>query len=168
MSVAVVYLKNRITRGWAPLDDNPHPNPIPEAERSPFRDRLIPILASSQPQIRAQLIPILQTVLQHDFPEKWPNYMAMTVQLLNTNDANSVFAGLQCLLAICRVYRFKSGENRADFDKIVAVSFPQLLNIGNGLVGETSLEAGEMLRIVVKAYKHAIYVRCFQRPFAKP
>jgi hypothetical protein len=85
--------------------------------------------------------------------------MDITMQLLTTNDANSVFAGLQCLLAICKVYRFKAGDNRADFDKVVQVSFPQLLKIGNSLMNETSLDAGEMLRIVVKSYKHAIFVR---------
>lgn len=49
------------------------------------------------------------------------------------------------------------GDNRGDFDAIVEATFPQLLNIGNSLVNETSLEAGEMLRTVLKAYKHAIY-----------
>jgi hypothetical protein len=88
--------------------------------------------------------------------------MDITMQLLNTNDANSVFAGLQCLLAICKVYRFKAGDNRADFDKVVQVAFPQLLKIGNSLANETSLEAGEMLRIVVKSYKHAIFVSEWQ------
>jgi hypothetical protein len=152
-------LKNRINRGWAPpADQQAIHKPIPDDERLAFRNRLIPVLASSQPQVRQQLIPILQKVLQHDFPEQWPDFMDVTIQLLNTNDANSVFAGLQCLLAICRVYRFRAGEKRSDFDKIVEISFPQLLNIGNGLVDETSLEAAEMLRIVVKAYKHAIYV----------
>lgn len=84
--------------------------------------------------------------------------MNITVQLLNTNDASSVFAGLNCMLAICRLYRFKGGENRGDFNQIVQASFPQLLNIGTRLVNETSLEAWEMLRILLKAYKHAIYV----------
>jgi len=83
----------------------------------------------------------------------------MTVQLLNTNDAPSIFAGLQCLLAICRVFRFKSGENRADFNKIVEATFPRLLVIGQGLVTDMSEEAGEMLHIVLKAYKHATFVR---------
>jgi hypothetical protein len=78
--------------------------------------------------------------------------------LLNANDVSSVFAGLQCLLAICRVYRFKSGENRADFDKIVEATFPRLLTIGQGLVNEMSEDAGEMLHIVLKAYKHATFV----------
>jgi len=80
------------------------------------------------------------------------------MQLLGTNDAGSVYAGLQCLLAICRVYRFKSGDKREEFDKIIEHSFPQLLSIGSKLVDEESVEAAEMLRIVVKSYKHAIYV----------
>jgi hypothetical protein len=103
-------------------------------------------------------VPVLQKILQYDFPDKWPSIVKITVQLLNMNDAASIFAGLQCLLAICRVFRFKSGENRADFDKIVEATFPRLLTIGKGLVNETSEEAGEMLHIVLKAYKHATFV----------
>lgn len=85
--------------------------------------------------------------------------MDITMQLLNTNDANSVFAGLHCMLAICRMYRFKGGENRDDFNQIVEASFPQLLSIGSRLVDETNPEGWEMLRVVMKSYKHTIYVR---------
>ncbi|KAJ5113220.1 hypothetical protein N7456_001754 [Penicillium angulare] len=154
---AGVYLKNRISRGWAPIDDSPSRNPIPESEKPGFRERLIPALASTPPNVRAQLVPLLQKILQNDFPEQWPGFLELTLQLLGTNDARSVYAGLQCLLAICRVYRFKGGEKREEFDKIVEHSFPQLLGIGQRLVDEESLEAAEMLRIVVKAFKHAIY-----------
>lgn len=80
------------------------------------------------------------------------------MQLLNTNDANSVFSGLHCMLAICRMYRSKGGDNRQDFDRIVEASFPQLLSIGSRLVDETNPEGWEMLRVVMKAYKHTIYV----------
>ncbi|KAJ5112410.1 hypothetical protein N7532_000455 [Penicillium argentinense] len=154
---AGVYLKNRINRGWAPIDDSPQRAPVPESEKPGFRERLIPALASTPPNVRAQLVPLLQKILQHDFPEKWPGFLDLTLQLLGTNDANTVYAGLQCLLAICRVYRFKAGEKREEFDKIVEHSFPQLLSIGQRLVDEESIEAAEMLRIVVKSYKHAIY-----------
>ncbi|OQE42104.1 hypothetical protein PENCOP_c004G05474 [Penicillium coprophilum] len=154
---AGVYLKNRITRGWAPVEDSPQRTPIPEAEKPSFRERLIPALASTPPNVRNQLVPLLQKILQNDFPEQWPGFLDLTLQLLGTNDANTVYAGLQCLLAVCRVYRFKAGEKREEFDKIVEHSFPQLLSIGSKLVDEESLEAAEMLRIVVKAFKHAIY-----------
>jgi hypothetical protein len=155
-------LKNRVTRGWSPTDDANN-KPIPEDEKSRFRERLLPVLAASPPQIRSQLVPVLQKILHFDFPEKWPGFIDITVQLLNANDVSSVFAGLQCLLAICRVYRFKSGEKRGDFDKIVEATFPRLLTIGQGLVNEMSEDAGEMLHIVLKAYKHATYV-CYGDP----
>ncbi|KAL9107715.1 MAG: hypothetical protein Q9227_007430 [Pyrenula ochraceoflavens] len=155
---AAVYLKNRVSRGWPPQEENHIHKSIPDNERQPLRERIIPILASSPNVIRSQFIPILQTVLQHDFPDKWPNFLDVTLQLLSTQDAQSVFAGLQCLLAICRTYRFKVHEDsRTDLDKIVSVSFPILLTLGNKLNAEESLEAAEMLRIVVKCFKHTIY-----------
>ncbi|KAG9948266.1 ARM repeat-containing protein, partial [Aureobasidium melanogenum] len=154
----VVYLKNRITKGWAPIENEQSRfKAVPEGDKQVIRQRLVPILAASPPQIRAQLVATLQKILHYDFPEQWPDFLNITVNLLNQQDAGSVFAGLQCLLAICRVYRFKMGETREDFDKIVEMTFPQLLAIANSLVNETSLEAGEMLRTVLKAYKHAIY-----------
>lgn len=156
--LAVVYLKNRVTRGWAPAEEQSIHKAIPDEDRVPFRARIIPLLASSPPTVRSQLAPILSKVLQYDFPSKWPDYMDVTLQLLNTNDANSVFAGLQCLLAICRVYRFKASDKRGDFEKVVEVSFPRLLDIGSRLIDEESVEAGEMLRTVVKAFKNATYV----------
>jgi hypothetical protein len=120
----------------------------------------LPILASSQPLVRHQLIPIIQRILGYDFPERWPSFLDFTVQLLNTNDPSSVLAGLQCLLAICRTYRFKAndGDNRAYFDKIIEASFPRLLTVCNELVTQESDEAGEMLHIALKAYKHATWV----------
>jgi importin-7 len=159
LQIAVVYLKNRITRGWPPQEENVLHKSIPDNERTPFRNRLLPMIAASPPLIRGQLLPILQTILNHDFPAKWPDFMDVTLQLLSTNNAGNVLAGLQCMLSICRTYRFKAGETRAELDKIVTVSFPPLLDLGNKLVEEDSAEAGEMLRYVVKCYKHAIYVR---------
>ena len=100
----------------------------------------------------------MQKILSYDFPGKWPDFLDITIQLLSAHDVGSVFAGVQCLLAICRVYRFKAGDVRGDFDKVVSVTFPLLLNIGNRLAVETSIDAGEILRTVMKAYKHAIYV----------
>lgn len=153
-----MYLKNRVTRAWQPGEEYPNQTPVREEEKASFRNRLLPVLAAAQPQVRQQLVPALHRILQYDFPEKWPDFMEITMQLLGTNDASSVFAGLQCLLAICRVYRFKASETRSDFDKIVALSFPRLLSIGENLVNEESNDAGEMLRIVLKAFKHATFV----------
>lgn len=141
-------------------DHFPAETRIAEEEKTRLRERLLPILASSQPRVRQQLIPIIQRILGYDFPERWPTFLDFTVRLLHTNDPNSVLAGLQCLLAITRTYRFKGndGDNRAYFDKIIEASFPRLLVVCNELVTQESDEAGEMLHIALKAYKHATWV----------
>ncbi|KAL8707361.1 MAG: hypothetical protein Q9220_007585 [cf. Caloplaca sp. 1 TL-2023] len=154
----VVYLKNRVSRAWTAGEEHQFYKPVTDGEKIGLRNRILPILASSPSQIRSQLIPTLQKVLQSDFPAAWPNFMEITLGLLNAGDAGSVFAGLHCILAICRIYRFKSGNNRADFNRIVQAAFPQLLAIGNKLLEEPNPEAWEMLRIVLKTYKHAIYL----------
>ena len=154
-----MYLKNRVSRAWAPSEDTSRDHrPIPEDEKDNLRRRLLPVLSSTPSQIRAQLIPLLHKILSTDFPSKWPDFLDITMHLLGTNDAGSVYAGLQCLLAICRLYRYKGAESRKEFNQIVEASFPQLLAIANRLVQEPGLEAWEMLHLLLKAYKHTIYV----------
>lgn len=87
--------------------------------------------------------------------------MDFTIQLLNTNDPSSVLAGIQCLLAICRAYRYKASDTdiRGQFEKIIDASFPRLLAVCNELVNQESDEAAEMLHMALKAYKHACWVR---------
>ncbi|KAK3679500.1 Nonsense-mediated mRNA decay protein 5 [Recurvomyces mirabilis] len=154
---AVVYFKNRINKGWARSEDGPSSTAISDQEKVTVRARLVPVIAHAQPNNRTQLVVALQKILHCDFPKEWPDFVDTTVKLLHAQDVQSVFAGLQCLLAVCRTYRFKLGDSRGEFDQIVATTFPQLLNIGNSLLNEDSIEAGEMLRTVLKAYKHAIY-----------
>lgn len=154
----MVYFKNRVNKGWSNSESLPlTTTQISDEEKATVRARLVPIIATAQPNTRAQLIVALQKILHCDFPKEWPGFIDITIKLLNAQDVSSVFAGVQCLLAICRTYRYKLGDSREDFDKTVEATFMQLLNIGNSLVNETSLEAGEMLRTVLKAYKHAIY-----------
>lgn len=93
--------------------------------------------------------------------------MDYTVELLGTNDKDRVLAGLQCLLAICRAYRFKPNddENKAQLQKIIEGSFPRLLDICRELVVQESDDAGEMLHIALKAFKHATFVSIYNYLF---
>ncbi|KAK5998970.1 putative importin [Cladobotryum mycophilum] len=157
----VIYIKNRVNRSWYQAEGLPTTdNVIAEEEKARIRDRLVPILAASEPLVRQQLIPVLQRILQCDFPNRWPRFLDFTLELLNTNNTSSVLAGLQCLLAICRAFRYKSTESqdRQHFDNIVEASFPRLLAICNELVNQESDEASEMLHLALKAYKHATWL----------
>ncbi|KAI1379715.1 ARM repeat-containing protein [Hypoxylon crocopeplum] len=156
----VIYIKNRTNRGWSRSDHFPDEPLIAEDEKQRFRDRILPILAASRGPVRQQLLQLIQRILHFDFPGKWPSFMDVTLQLLHANDAPSVLAGLQCLLVTCRAYRFKGAQDnsRVEFDKIVEASFPRLQQVCNELVNQESDEAGEMLHIALKAYKHATWL----------
>ncbi|KAI0600738.1 importin-beta domain-containing protein [Biscogniauxia sp. FL1348] len=156
----VIYLKNRTNRGWSRSDHYPDDPIIAEEEKQRFRDRILPILAASSGPVRQQLLQSIQRILHFDFPGKWPSFMDVTLQLLHANDPPSVLAGLQCLLVTCRAYRFKGAQDdgRVEFDKIVEASFPRLQQVCNELVNQESDEAGEMLHIALKAYKHATWL----------
>lgn len=155
---AVLYLKNKVIRSWEFNEEFPKNVPISEDEKAAFRERLVPTLASATSPIRQQLMPLIGKVLHYDFPKKWPGYMDITLQLLGSNDIQSVFAGVQCLLSLCRVYRFKqANDKREELDRVTQATFPTLLAIGNGLVDETSTDAGDMLKMIIKTYKHAVY-----------
>ncbi|KAI2617124.1 ARM repeat-containing protein [Hypoxylon sp. NC1633] len=157
---AVIYLKNRTNRAWSKTDHYPDESLIAEDEKQRFRDRILPILAASRGTVRQQLLQLIQRILHFDFPGKWPGFMDVTLQLLHANDPSSVLAGLQCLLVTCRAYRFKGSQDssRAEFDKIIEASFPRLQQVCNELVNQESDEAGEMLHIALKAYKHASWL----------
>ncbi|KLU90519.1 hypothetical protein MAPG_10372 [Magnaporthiopsis poae ATCC 64411] len=156
----VIYLKNRVNRAWSPEQNITNEPTIPEDEKTRFKERLLPLLAASQGTIRQNLVPVLQRILHWDYPEKWPAFMNYTAELLGTNDKDRVLAGLQCLLAICRAYRFKPNdiENKTRLRDIVEASFPRLLDICRELVVQESDDAGEMLHIALKAYKHATFL----------
>ncbi|KAI1361218.1 importin-beta domain-containing protein [Xylaria arbuscula] len=156
----VIYLKNRTNRGWSRSDHYPDEPLLAEDEKQRFRDRILPILAASRGPVRQQLLQVIQRILHFDFPGKWPSFMDVTLQLLHANDPHSVLAGLQCLLVTCRAYRFKGNQDvgRGEFDKIVEASFPRLQQVCNELVNQESDEAGEMLHIALKAYKHATWL----------
>jgi hypothetical protein len=157
---AVIYLKNRVNKAWSRTEIYQNEHLIPEDEKSRLRDNLLPILTASQGPVRVQFIPILQRILHFDFPDKWPTFVPFMMGLLSTNDRTSVLTGFQCLLAVCRTYRYKASEssNRVHFDKIVEASFPRLLAICNELVTQESDEAAEMCHLALKVYKHATWL----------
>jgi importin-7 len=101
-------------------------------------------------------------ILHYDFPDKWPTYIHSTISLLQSNEAGAVFTGLQCLLAICRVYRLKSAQDkREELEGVIQATFPLIMRIGSKLVENDDKDSGEMLRLIFKSYKHAIYVSEF-------
>jgi hypothetical protein len=44
-------------------------------------------------------------------------------------------------------------------ETVVSTTFPLLLNLANNLLDENRADRAEMMRTIIKAYKHAIYMQ---------
>ncbi|RAL68633.1 hypothetical protein DID88_007346 [Monilinia fructigena] len=110
------------------LPSETQPKPMADDEKARFRDRLLPFIASSPAQIRQQLVPPLRYSPVYNVSWLYAAFFVSSLERIVQN-----------------------------FEAIVEATFPRLLTIGQGLVNEMSEEAGEMLHIVLKAYKHATF-----------
>jgi importin-7 len=153
-------MKYRINKAWG--DANAEANstiPIPAHDKAIFRLSLIQCLVGASPSLRAQFTAILSRILTTDYPGEWPEFTDLMMSYLHSHDVGQVYVGLSMLLELTKIYRWKSGDNRAGLEAIVVNVFPVALNIATRLVAETAATAGTMLVLVLKAYKSAIAVR---------
>jgi importin-7 len=152
-------MKNRVGKAWSQSNaESYNTGMIPETDKMTFRPYLIQALAIASPALRAQFTSVLHKILACDYPDQWPEFHDLTLNLLHSNQISEVYAGLSMLLELTKIYRWKSGDGRAGLESVVTNIFPVALQIANRLLLESSSEAGTMLVLVLKAYKSAIAV----------
>lgn len=153
---AAVFFKNRVVRFWN-RDEASDEGKIDNDERPIIRDRILATLVTVNHQLRNQLIPVLSTIIVGDYPKKWPTLVDSAVQLLYANNLDSAYTGLLCFAEICRTYRWVTNEERKDLDQLINSHFPILLSVSDTLLKENSPDAGEMTKLLLKAYKFSTY-----------
>lgn len=185
---AAIQLKNICREGWAERihynsypsikadgttetsTENKHPALLSDNDKDAVKAALVNgLLDEPEKSIRDLLAETLQTIVIHDFPEKWPNLIPTLLSTIQSGvqqaSASATpgthhLGGLQvhnALLAIRKVakrYEYKSKEQRGPLNEIVAAAFPLLLPLGQQLSepGQHSLEAAMMLKQILKIF----------------
>ncbi|KAJ1721002.1 Nonsense-mediated mRNA decay protein 5 [Coemansia erecta] len=153
---ASIYFKNRIRRSWSGLHHQQllHP-PIGDNDRNVTRDNILGAIYAAPQTIKLQLTECLGIMLKHDFPEKWPQFIVHTKELLHAQDAQKVYTGLLALLEVIKVYRF-SVTKRDIIDEIAKELFPQVQKIADEAVASDDELAMRMVWISFKSYYNSI------------
>jgi importin-7 len=152
-------MKNRVSKAWSKANaETNNTNPISDGDKAVFRPSLAALLTLVSPSIHAQFQSMLSKILICDYPTQWPEFLDLTLSYLHSGDVGQVYAGLTMFLELTKIYRWKSGDNRAGLEAIVVNVFPAALGIANRLIGESGVAAGTMLVSILKAYKFAIAV----------
>ncbi|KAE8222862.1 hypothetical protein CF319_g4012 [Tilletia indica] len=162
---ASIYLKNRVMSSWdpeivekratLPSRVGPSSGAIPASDCQTIRAGILPALMQAPPVIRSQISPALRAIIVCDYPKQWPDLLQTVLQMLSTEDPQTLFAGLSALLEAIRAFRWKS-QHAGTMDEIVSAAFPSILATGQRLLqapNATAPEAGSLLYLMLKCYK---------------
>lgn len=151
-AAAGVFLKNRVERGWEPRASSAIKQIDPE-DKQDLRQRILQAIVTVRPQLRPLLLQVIQKLVNLDYPNVWPELLQDIERMLSSNDMRVVHGGLSGLLKLCWRFRWSS---ISDFDKVIALTFPRVLQIGEAIISSEETQAGAMLYDITKIYKYAI------------
>ncbi|OAV95089.1 hypothetical protein PTTG_03903 [Puccinia triticina 1-1 BBBD Race 1] len=173
---AAIYLKNFARAsydGQTSLAKTVANQPkISEHDRAFLKQHILHALASVPSSISTLLLPTLAVIISSDYPERWPDLLPQTVNLLGSNDFPLVQAGLLTLLEIMRLYRWSGRDKSQLRSDAISLSFPILLQLSQSLISNppenyallptpASLDhansnIGSLLYLALKIYKTSI------------
>ncbi|KAJ3087930.1 hypothetical protein HK102_009952 [Quaeritorhiza haematococci] len=146
-----IYFKNRVCRAWNPNRVKDHH--IGPNDRVVVKQSILQLLVSVPQNVRLQLATALHEILLNEYPDNWPEFVPnIQILLQSTDNQHAIYAGLVALQQVVRVYRWKASGNREPLNQIVAHVFPAVHSIAAKLSQMDSLEAAQMLHLVLKTY----------------
>eukprot|EP00250_Pteridium_aquilinum_P010585 c19495_g1_i1 orf=322-3393(-) len=154
--VASIQFKNFVKRHWS----SDTLIQIPEGDMSMVRENLLEALVHAPPVIRVQLGDGLKTVINEDYPEKWPSLLSNIDANLKSQDQQRVYGALYALRILTRKYEFKDEEERRPVYQIIETTFPTLLEILNYLLSMPNppIEVADLIKLTCKIFWSSVYM----------
>ncbi|XP_065012601.1 importin beta-like SAD2 isoform X1 [Musa acuminata AAA Group] len=156
--VASIHFKNFVAKNWSP-DEPGEAQKVLETDKSMVRENILGFVAQVPPLLRAQLGECIKTIIQADYPEKWPSLLHWIKCNLLSQD-QQVLGALYVLRVLARKYEFKSDEERIPLYAVVEETFPLLLNVFNKLVQivNPTIEVADLIKLICKIFWSSIYL----------
>ncbi|KAG2296914.1 hypothetical protein Bca52824_043583 [Brassica carinata] len=133
-----------------------------ESDKELVRDNILVYVTQVPALLRSQLGECLKTIIYADYPEQWPRLLDwVKYNLQNQQIYGALFVcRIPLILFQNFVFRFKSDEERTPVTRIVAETFPLLLNIFSGLIQieNPSLEIAELMKLKCRIFWSSIYL----------
>lgn len=153
---AVIFLKNFSNRSWEVRKSLPEQYVVPEADKEAARANIVECMVSAAPQIRKQLMMVIKSMLDEDFPAKFAGFDQKIVKCTSSSDPNMLTGGIMVLYQVTKHYRWSQLADRVAYDSILAVALPELGKHAATCVGDGSAVAMDILRQILKLYYGAM------------
>ena len=98
-----------------------------EEARHVLRSHILDCMASvTNLTIVKQYEAIASVIIEHDYPERWPELLQNVGNLLVSGEDAKLFASLCCLKVLIGKYKGATGEDRLKLEEIADLVFPYL------------------------------------------
>ncbi|KAH7428022.1 hypothetical protein KP509_10G071600 [Ceratopteris richardii] len=154
--VASIQFKNFVGRHWS----SETLIQVPESDRVAVRQNLLEALVHAPPIIRVQLADGLKTVVNYDYPEKWPSLLPSIDSNLKSQEQTRICGALYALRILTRKYEFKDEEERRPLYQIIETTFSTLLNFLNYLLSlqNPPIEVADLMKLTCKVFWSSVYL----------
>eukprot|EP00929_Paragymnodinium_shiwhaense_P052947 TRINITY_DN26508_c0_g1_i1.p1 TRINITY_DN26508_c0_g1~~TRINITY_DN26508_c0_g1_i1.p1 ORF type:complete len:1052 (+),score=280.70 TRINITY_DN26508_c0_g1_i1:142-3297(+) len=164
---AAIQLKNQVKRWWDVSAEGGAGGYVLQ-EKAAVRDGLVEALAAAAltaPLVRAQLLECLRLVALHDFPHSWPGLTERLLAGLGSEEPTQTYCSLLALRKLFKQLEARSVARRDDMETLCNGTLPVLKALIPPLAqaattpGTQSLQAMEMLKLVLKCAYSSLYMK---------
>eukprot|EP01041_Mallomonas_annulata_P011336 gene11336-23725_t len=127
--------------------------PVSDHEKERAKSMLLEVLlAETDNSVRGLLAETTKNISEFEYPERWPTLLPTLLSHIQTTDILKMYNSLIALRKIVKRYEYKSNEKRQPLNDMVEISFPILQNLLTHIVDNNSIEAAQVIRMILKIF----------------
>ncbi|XP_065333420.1 importin-7 [Cloeon dipterum] len=150
-----IYFKNMISQFWADKETEPGDAPafnIHEQDRAMIRDLIVDAVVVAPEKIRVQLAVCVNTIIRHDFPERWPQVVDKISLCLLNPDRTGWFGALICMYQLVKNFEYSNKDKRTPLYEAMNLLFPQLYQLACSIWHEETVESVFIQKQILKIF----------------
>ena len=102
--------------------------------------------------IRGLLSDVLRSLVDYDYPDKWPQLLPVLVQNVQSGDKLRIYNALVALRKVCKVYEYRNESKRAPLDALITQTFPLIQGLLGSIKDHQTLEAALVIKVCLKIF----------------
>ncbi|UYV79303.1 IPO7 [Cordylochernes scorpioides] len=149
-----IYLKNMVIASYQADSGKSPPTdyPLHEQDRAMLRESIVDAVVQAPDLIKTQLAIIVFSMVQHEFPHKWPQVVEKISMYLQSSETNLWSGALRCLHKLVKNYEYKKADERKPLNEAMVLFLPMLYEHSVLLLHDQSDKAYELQKLILKIF----------------
>ncbi|KAF7637161.1 Importin N-terminal domain-containing protein [Meloidogyne graminicola] len=166
---AVIYMKNLFYEHWFVEKDKTNNQwEVSEQDKIFIRQHIIETIISAPEPIKIHLCIMIQNILRHDFPNRWPSFTVELHHFLGSDKSEELHGALLILHRLCKIFEYKRQKERVplvDFmSKILPLIRERLSTLIENQTSSSCLLQKQILKIFYSFVQFSLNTQILSMP----